>query len=209
MHRGFFFRESAPHPQIHSERREKLRGDAGHRLALRRARLTHNCRVVAIERDSVERGDPASAFVIVGDRGTVALDSRLRVRVEHRDQATGIRKWQRAQEDGVDYREDGEIGAQANGQSQKRGDREAGRLSQQAGRVTALPDKFVEEAQPARLAAFFLDRVQAAELDSSPPRRLLRRDARPDQVVGKLLDVRPQFLAHPLFEIVSCRKRAE
>jgi hypothetical protein len=75
--------------------------------------------------------------------------------------------------------------------------------------VAALPDKLIEDVQPARFAALFSHGVHAAELDPSPPCRLLRWDARTDQVIGVLLDVRPQLLAHPLFEIVSRRQRTE
>ena len=61
--------------------------------------------------------------------------------------------------------------------------------------------QFVEQVKPAGFAAFFLDAVQAAELDAGAPGRFSRRHAGAHQVVRVLLDVEPQFLGHALFEI--------
>jgi hypothetical protein len=69
--------------------------------------------------------------------------------------------------------------------------------------VAQLPPKFVERLNSARFAAFFLSAVQAAELDSRAPCRLLRRNARSHQIGHVLLDVESEFLRHAPFKIVA------
>ena len=136
-----------------------------------------------IDGQTGERGNAAAAFVIVGDGGTVAIDARLGVRIENGDETAGIGKRQRAEKDGIHHSKNGEIRADADGEGQQGGGRESGRFSQHPDSVAKLPGQFIEGVKPARLAALFLNCVQAAELDAGAPFRLPagKRRSAPDR----------------------------
>ena len=86
-------------------------------------------------------------------RGTVAIDAGFRIGIEYGHEPVGVGKWQRAEQDGVDHGEDRQIGAETDGECEKSGGRESGRLSQQSGGVTQLPAKLIEQVKAERLAA--------------------------------------------------------
>src|SRR5258708_33400848 len=105
-----------------------------------------------------------SAFVVVGQRGAVALDAGFRVRIEYRHEAVGLGKWQRMEQDRVDHGKNRQIRSEANGEGQKGSGSESGCLSQQSRGVTQLPAQLIKQVNSKCLAAMHFDVVQAAEL---------------------------------------------
>ena len=75
----------------------------------------------------------------------------LRVGVEHEHQPIGRREGQRPEQDRLDDGEDGQVGAEAERKGGERGGGDAGRLSQEAGRIRQFAAQIVEQAEPARL----------------------------------------------------------
>ncbi len=63
-------------------------------------------------------------LVIIRQRGSVALDPGFRIGVEDRDQPIGFRKLKRAEQDGIDHRENREVRSQADRNGSQRRDRE-------------------------------------------------------------------------------------
>jgi hypothetical protein len=61
----------------------------------------------------------------------------------------------------------------------------------------------------ARIPAFFLNRVQASELNARSPVSLFPRYPGAHKVLGVLLEVEAQLLGHAVLEIVSRPERVE
>ena len=116
----------------------------------------------------------AAAFVVVGQRGTVAFDASFRISIEHGHEPAGIGKWQRTKQDRVDHGEDRQIGAKTDGERQKSSNRESGRLSQQSGGIAQFPHKLIKQVKATSLAAVPFDIGKVAELYAGTAGRFLR-----------------------------------
>ena len=93
------------------------------------------------------------------------------------------------------------IRADAERQRQQRDEREDGRVTQGAQRVSQVARQIVEPTPPALVAAAFEDRVQRAEFATRPARRLVGRNAFGFELRGALLQVERQFLREAPFGV--------
>src|SRR5207244_1979429 len=68
-----------------------------------------------------ERRKVAAAFVVIGYRRAVILDSGFWISVEDRDQSIGLRKRERTEQNRIDHREDGEVRPETDRDRSQRG----------------------------------------------------------------------------------------
>jgi hypothetical protein len=92
LKRGFFIRKTAPHHRTGPKRGEKIRRYSGNLLAFRCASLAGDCCTVTINSERREGGNMATAFVVVGYRGPVAIDAGFGVCVEYGNETPGLGK---------------------------------------------------------------------------------------------------------------------
>src|SRR5207253_2424848 len=92
---GFLVRESAPDRGAEPKSREKIRRHAHGLKAFRRAWLPDNLHAIAVDRERGEGRNMTTSFVIVGQRGAVALNASFRIRIEYRHELVWLGKWQR------------------------------------------------------------------------------------------------------------------
>ena len=116
--------EAAPHHRTGAERREKVRRDAHDLFLLSRAGLADDLGAVPKDRKAREARDIAAPFVVVRQRGAVALDPGSRIGVEDRDQPIGLRKRKRTEQNGIYHRENREVRSQADRNRRQRRNRE-------------------------------------------------------------------------------------
>ena len=126
-----------------SERGEEVGRHAHHLLALGRPGVADDSGVFPIEGKRGEGRDAPAALVVVGDRRAIVHDAGARVGVEDANQPVGVGERQRAEQDGVDDREDGEVGAEAQRKRGQRRGREARRLAHQPEGMPQLLAQFV------------------------------------------------------------------
>src|SRR5438105_4309249 len=107
----FFVGEVATDRKVDTESGEKFRRDAHDFLLLHGARITDGFGSLHIHGKARERRNVAAAFVVIGDRRAVILDSGFRISVEDRNEPTGLREWKSPQRNGLNHRENREGGA--------------------------------------------------------------------------------------------------
>src|SRR6266403_2743445 len=101
----FFIGEVAADRGAYTKGREKFRRDAHDFLLLHGAWITDGFGSFHIHGKARESRNVAAAFVVIGNRRAVILDSSLRISVEDRYQPIGLRKWKRTEQDRIDHRE--------------------------------------------------------------------------------------------------------
>src|SRR5437899_9950240 len=109
---GLFIGEVATDGGLNTKRREKFRRDAHDFLLLHGAWITDGFGSFHIKGKALEGRDVAAPLVVIGYRRAIILDSGFRIRVEDRHQPIGLRKRKRAEQNGIDYRENGEVRSQ-------------------------------------------------------------------------------------------------
>ena len=122
--------EAAPHHRAGAKRREKVRRDAHDLFLLGRAGLADDFGAVPKDGKAREGRDVAAPFVVIRQRGAVALDPGFRIGVEDRDQPIGLRKRKRTEQNGIDHREDREVRSQADRNRGQRRNRERRSVAQ-------------------------------------------------------------------------------
>ena len=142
------------------------------------------------------------------DRIDVAPGKPLR-RPRQQHQPAGILDRQALQRDGIDEGEDGGVGADAQGERDDGGSRDARRVAQQSGRIAEVADHLVQEGQAAFASAVVLPAVHGAELEARLPLRHPARHAAPLQVVGPGLQVEAQLGVHVRLEPGAAEDAAE
>src|SRR5205814_178730 len=119
----FFIGEVAADREAYPKRREKFRRDADDFLLLHGARITDGFGSLHIHGKAREGRNVAAAFVVVGNRRAVIFHAGFWIGVEDRDQSIGLRKGKRAQQDGINHRENRQVRTETNRDRGKRGDR--------------------------------------------------------------------------------------
>src|SRR5262249_17922090 len=99
----------------------------------------------------------------------------------------------RTKEDGIHHAEHGGVAANAYRQRQDRGRRERFRAAQKSKGVSYVRDDVVKRGSPHVSAALRQD-GDVAKLSPRQPRRLVRRDAAPDKLLGLFLEMLPHLL---------------
>ena len=135
---SFLVGEGSPERRRYAEQAEERRGDVGGVDADRRAVLI-DAEVAEVEQRLVRVGVRlAQPIVIVRHtRATVVPGPGVRIKVLHHDDTVRFRNRQRAQQDAVDHREEGRVGADADGERQRGRERER----------CVLPEKAQAKAQ--------------------------------------------------------------
>ena len=82
--------------------------------------------------DTGERRNISPAFIIVGERSAITLNAGFRIGVEQGHQPVWLGKRQRTQKDGINHREDGQIGAETEPEREHGHGGEAGVLQELA-----------------------------------------------------------------------------
>src|SRR5438128_370159 len=120
----FFLGEVATDRGAYTKGREKFRRDTHDFLLLHGARITDGFGSLHIHGKARERRNVAAAFVVIGYRRAVILDSGFRIGVEDRDQPIGLREWKWPQQNGINHREDREVRPETDRDRGKTRDRE-------------------------------------------------------------------------------------
>ncbi len=122
--RRLLFAERASQHGTEAEGGEEIGRHAGDVLAPGGAGFADDRGVFAVDGDGGEGADASPSLVVVRDGGAVVEDARLRIGVEHADQAVGVREGQRPEQDAVHdgkYRER-RAEAEAEGREGRRGE---------------------------------------------------------------------------------------
>src|SRR6266403_5056587 len=120
----FFLGEVATDRGAYAKGREKFRRDTHDFLLLHGARITDGFGSLHIHGKARESRNVAASLVVIGYRRAIILDSGFRIGIEDRDQPIGLRKWKRTEQDGIDHRENRQVGSEANCHGGNRCDRE-------------------------------------------------------------------------------------
>src|SRR6266446_5901330 len=150
-----------------------------------------------------------TSFVIVGQRGTVAIDPGFRISIEYRHEPVGLGKWQGTEQHRIDHGKNRQIRTEANSEGQKSGSCKCRGLLEQAGGVTQLPAELVKEVHAKGFPAIRFDVDGVAKLHPYLAGRFFPRHAGPHEVVGVLLNVETQLLGHSIFEITPPSERTK
>ncbi len=110
---------------------------------------------------------------------------------------------QRFDQHGVDQTEDRRVGADPESERQQRHQRERRRPPEKPDRVADVAAQLVDQPQADGVAAFFLARVNAAELGERTPASFLFRDTPPPQIRLIELEVDPHLVLHLPLEVSS------
>src|SRR6267378_2121005 len=109
----FFLGEVAADRGTYPKGREKFRRDAHDFLLLHGAWIADGFGSLHIHGKAREGRNVAAPLIVIGYRRTVILDTGFRIGVEDRDQPIGLQERKRAEQDGINHRENREVCSQA------------------------------------------------------------------------------------------------
>jgi hypothetical protein len=109
-------------------------------------------------------------------------------------QSVRVCKRERAEEDRVQHREDRGVRADSERERQHGDAREGGRLAQHARRETDIEEDALERRPPPDLAGLLLEKGDVPELPAGGRQGFGARQAARGELLGPLLDVRPDLL---------------
>ena len=126
----FTWRKVAPEDRVHTYGREKIRGDEA------RTHLLSLANASKAEVDAASNGHRGKTAIVSLPVAKIGIGDGAKFEVGfafvHRDELLRMRVGQRVEEHTVDNREDGSVGADAEGQREDRDEREAGIFAQHA-----------------------------------------------------------------------------
>ena len=195
----FVRRVGAPESGLHADRPK----DAG------REREPADILRVAVQDDGeagrsdhtelVERSSTLAPLDEVGHRDAVA-HAAAPVGFPDRDEPIGVMVGQRLQHHGADDAEDRGGRPDTEGQRDQRGGREPRRAPQYADAVTHIPEGVIEQRGPDLVARAFPGGFQSAEFQPRLAPRLGGAQAGPAQLLGLLIDVKPDLFVQAVLE---------